>query len=178
MAKFLTDRLSVRSFANGSMLARPLSYFREIEDPARRDPDEGYRRHRSAAGKPESPNSYFTRVAEFSSGPLPCQSSWSSDTNDRDADPRWSSGSRAQSGWIWRMGQLSDMDLTPRRDRVDRPAPPRTEPHRSARARSPQVSIPRPELVAKAEVAVNKAAEAACLPAMRTDSPAISVRRT
>ena len=69
MAKFLTDCLSVRSFVNGNMLARPLPCFRKIEDPARRDPDEGYRHHRSTVGKPDSPSRYLSRVGTVSSGP-------------------------------------------------------------------------------------------------------------
>ena len=53
MVKFLRERDHAEKFLSGAMLARRLTYFKELEDdPARWDPDDGLRTYRHISSKP------------------------------------------------------------------------------------------------------------------------------
>ena len=53
MVKFLGKRDHAEKFISGAMLARRLTYFKDLEDdPARWDPDDGLRTYRHISSKP------------------------------------------------------------------------------------------------------------------------------
>ena len=69
MVKFLRKRKDAEKFLGGAMLARRLSYFKDLEDdPARWDPDDGLRRYRHVSDKPAPASRHFTHVGTIGAG--------------------------------------------------------------------------------------------------------------
>ena len=69
MVKFLRKRDHAEKFLSGAMLARRLTYFKNLEDdPARRDPDDGLRTYRHISSKPAPTSLHFSHVGTVSSG--------------------------------------------------------------------------------------------------------------
>ena len=63
MVKFLGERDHAEKFLSGAMLARRLTYFKELEDdPARWDPNDGLRTYRHISSKPAPESPHFSHV--------------------------------------------------------------------------------------------------------------------
>ena len=71
MVKFLGQLDHAGKFLRGTMLARRLKYFKDLEnDPARWDPNDGQRVYRHISGKPAPASKHFSHVGTFSAGEL------------------------------------------------------------------------------------------------------------
>ena len=69
MVKFLGKRDHAEEFLRGAMLARRLTYFKDLEDdPARWDPNDGLRTYRHISSKPAPTSSHFSHVGTVSAG--------------------------------------------------------------------------------------------------------------
>ena len=69
MVKFLRERDHAEKFLSGAMLARRLTYFKDLEDdPARWDPNDGLRTYRHISSKPAPASPHFSHVGTVSAG--------------------------------------------------------------------------------------------------------------
>ena len=67
MVKFLGKRDHAEKFLSGAMLARRLTYFKDLEDdPARWDPDDGLRTYRHISSEPAPTSRHFLHVGTVS----------------------------------------------------------------------------------------------------------------